>query len=397
MPVRVRLHRASRHAALRPERARGAPAHGRGARAPGPVRRRHGDAGSRVGCARRAGLPARVRHPVRRRVREEPLRRAHVHPAEPEGTRQERAPEAQPAHATTSRANASSSSRTRSCAAPRRARSSRCCARPARPKSTSACRRRRTGGRASTVSTPASAPICSRPTCRSARSPTTSASIRSRTSISSARSRRPASSGESFCTACFSGDYPVPVPDHDTKHALEVGERTLHVSGTIDRRVTPRRGGSGSDDERLTYAAAGVDIAAGEKAVERIKEHVRSTFRREVVGDLGGFGGLFALDWKQYHDPLLVSSTDGVGTKSLIARLAESPRHDRHRLRRDVGRRHRGPRRGTVVLPRLHLGRSARRRRGRRARRRCRRRLSHRALRAARRRDVGASRTARAR
>ena len=77
-----------------------------------------------------------------------------------------------------------------------------------------------------------------------------------------------------------------------------------------------------SDDERLTYAASGVDIAAGEKAVELIKEHVRSTFRPEVIGDVGGFGGLFAVDWKRYRDPLLVSSTDGVGTKSLIARLA---------------------------------------------------------------------------
>jgi phosphoribosylformylglycinamidine cyclo-ligase len=76
------------------------------------------------------------------------------------------------------------------------------------------------------------------------------------------------------------------------------------------------------DDEKLTYAAAGVDIAAGEKAVEMIKEHVRSTFRPEVVGDIGGFGGLFALDWKRYREPLLVSSTDGVGTKALIARLA---------------------------------------------------------------------------
>jgi phosphoribosylformylglycinamidine cyclo-ligase len=76
------------------------------------------------------------------------------------------------------------------------------------------------------------------------------------------------------------------------------------------------------DDERLTYAGAGVDIAAGEKAVERVKEHVRSTFRPEVIGDIGGFGGLFALDWKRYRDPLLVSSTDGVGTKSVIARLA---------------------------------------------------------------------------
>ncbi len=81
-----------------------------------------------------------------------------------------------------------------------------------------------------------------------------------------------------------------------------------------------------SDEERLTYASAGVDIAAGEKAVEMIKAHVRSTFRPEVVGDVGGFGGLFALDWKRYHDPLLVSSTDGVGTKSLIARMANRRR-----------------------------------------------------------------------
>jgi len=77
-----------------------------------------------------------------------------------------------------------------------------------------------------------------------------------------------------------------------------------------------------SDENRLTYSDAGVDIGAGEKAVELIKAHVRSTFRPEVIGDVGGFGGLFALDWKRYRDPLLVSSTDGVGTKSVVARLA---------------------------------------------------------------------------
>src|SRR3954466_13075108 len=77
-----------------------------------------------------------------------------------------------------------------------------------------------------------------------------------------------------------------------------------------------------SDEKRLTYSDAGVDIGAGEKAVELIKAHVRSTFRPEVIGDVGGFGGLFAVDWKRYRDPLLVSSTDGVGTKSVIARLA---------------------------------------------------------------------------
>src|SRR3954463_7012930 len=76
-----------------------------------------------------------------------------------------------------------------------------------------------------------------------------------------------------------------------------------------------------TDDERLTYAAAGVDIAAGEKAVELIKEHVRSTFRPEVIGDVGGFGGLFAVDWKRSRAPLLGSPPGGGGTKSLIARL----------------------------------------------------------------------------
>jgi phosphoribosylformylglycinamidine cyclo-ligase len=74
--------------------------------------------------------------------------------------------------------------------------------------------------------------------------------------------------------------------------------------------------------EPLTYADAGVDAAAGEKAVELIKDHVRSTFRPEVIGDVGGFGGLFAFAADRMQDPVLVASTDGIGTKSLVARLA---------------------------------------------------------------------------
>lgn len=70
---------------------------------------------------------------------------------------------------------------------------------------------------------------------------------------------------------------------------------------------------------RLTYAETGVDVAAGEKAVQLIKDHVRSTFRPGVLGDIGGFGGLFDIGKLPYKDPLLVSSTDGVGTKSLLA------------------------------------------------------------------------------
>lgn len=71
-----------------------------------------------------------------------------------------------------------------------------------------------------------------------------------------------------------------------------------------------------------TYESAGVSIDAGEEAVERIKDKVRSTFRAEVIGDIGGFGGLFAFDPSRYRQPVLVSSTDGVGTKALVARAA---------------------------------------------------------------------------
>jgi phosphoribosylformylglycinamidine cyclo-ligase len=68
-----------------------------------------------------------------------------------------------------------------------------------------------------------------------------------------------------------------------------------------------------------TYEEAGVSITAGEEAVERIKSKVRSTFRPEVIGDIGGFGGLFGFDTTRYRKPVLVSSTDGVGTKALVA------------------------------------------------------------------------------
>jgi phosphoribosylformylglycinamidine cyclo-ligase len=70
-----------------------------------------------------------------------------------------------------------------------------------------------------------------------------------------------------------------------------------------------------------TYRSAGVDIAAGEAAVERIKKKVRSTYRPEVLGDIGGFGGLVTLP-AGYRQPVLVSSTDGVGTKAVVARAA---------------------------------------------------------------------------
>ncbi len=77
---------------------------------------------------------------------------------------------------------------------------------------------------------------------------------------------------------------------------------------------------------KLTYKSAGVDIEAGNRFVELIRPLVRSTFRPEVLTDIGGFGGLFGLDIKKYREPVLVSGTDGVGTKLKVAFMAD--RHD---------------------------------------------------------------------
>ena len=75
-----------------------------------------------------------------------------------------------------------------------------------------------------------------------------------------------------------------------------------------------------------SYAAAGVDIEAGDRAVELLRKRVARASRPEVVGGLGGFAGLFRLDAKRYRDPLLASSTDGVGTKLAIAQAMD--KHD---------------------------------------------------------------------
>ncbi|NBJ15691.1 MAG: phosphoribosylformylglycinamidine cyclo-ligase [Dehalobacter sp. 4CP] len=69
----------------------------------------------------------------------------------------------------------------------------------------------------------------------------------------------------------------------------------------------------------ITYKDAGVDIQAGNEAVEKIKPAVAATWRPGVLGGLGGFGGLFSLDLQKYSDPVLVSGTDGVGTKLRLA------------------------------------------------------------------------------
>lgn len=96
----------------------------------------------------------------------------------------------------------------------------------------------------------------------------------------------------------------------------------------VQSRLTPRYGARPFDylepmpdqpDKPLNYRDAGVDIDAGNALVERIKGAVKQTHRSEVIGGLGGFGGLFALNAERYRRPVLVSGTDGVGTKLKLA------------------------------------------------------------------------------
>lgn len=79
-------------------------------------------------------------------------------------------------------------------------------------------------------------------------------------------------------------------------------------------------------EEKLTYKEAGVDTKEGERAVSLMKPHVKKTFNENVLTGLGGFGSLFRLDVKDMEEPILVSGTDGVGTKLKLAFLMD--KHD---------------------------------------------------------------------
>ncbi len=76
----------------------------------------------------------------------------------------------------------------------------------------------------------------------------------------------------------------------------------------------------------ISYKDAGVDIDAGNLAVEKMKGFVQSTYRPEVLTDLGSFAGLFELNTQKYRQPVLLSGTDGVGTKLRVAQLLD--KHD---------------------------------------------------------------------
>ena len=159
----------------------------------------------------------------------------------------------------------------------------------------------------------------------------------------------------------------------DRRHRLAIAPRAARVCKTCaprrpnvpsraesSRPMTDRRNG-------LTYAEAGVDIDAGDALVEAIKPLAKATRRPGADAALGGFGALFDLKAAGYDDPLLVTTTDGVGTKLKIA--IETGLHDtrRHRSGGHVRQRPAGPGRRAAAVPRLFRHRQAGRGRRRRA------------------------------
>lgn len=101
-------------------------------------------------------------------------------------------------------------------------------------------------------------------------------------------------------------------PDSTTRKQEEAG-------GAKPRAVAQKKATAAPAKKSISYADAGVDISAADKSKHRIKMLARKTFNRQVLSEIGGFGGLFALDLDKFPNPVLVSSADGVGTKLKVA------------------------------------------------------------------------------
>jgi phosphoribosylformylglycinamidine cyclo-ligase len=95
---------------------------------------------------------------------------------------------------------------------------------------------------------------------------------------------------------------------------------TPHKQGTVPAaKKSPGKATQPAAKRSITYSDAGVDITSAERSKQRIKMLARKTFNKQVLSEIGGFGGLFALDLEKYPNPVLVSSCDGVGTKLKVA------------------------------------------------------------------------------
>jgi phosphoribosylformylglycinamidine cyclo-ligase len=124
-----------------------------------------------------------------------------------------------------------------------------------------------------------------------------------------------------------------PMPDSSPKQAAEQPSKTQQdaastsLQSTVERKnaAKVKKAASADDGTKqaakkgVSYADAGVDITSGDRSKQRIKMLARKTFNRQVLSEIGGFGGLFALDLEKFPNPVLVSSTDGVGTKLKVA------------------------------------------------------------------------------
>ncbi len=109
-------------------------------------------------------------------------------------------------------------------------------------------------------------------------------------------------------------DETLPTPE------LKPTEATApHKQGTAKKSPTSSAGSKATGKKSITYSDAGVDITSAERSKQRIKMLARKTFNKQVLSEIGGFGGLFALDLEKYPNPVLVSSCDGVGTKLKVA------------------------------------------------------------------------------
>jgi phosphoribosylformylglycinamidine cyclo-ligase len=96
-------------------------------------------------------------------------------------------------------------------------------------------------------------------------------------------------------------------------------QKAKAASNLTVMKVPAKTGVATTAKKPVSYADAGVDISAADKSKHRIKMLARKTFNKQVLSEIGGFGGLFALDLAKYPNPVLVSSADGVGTKLKVA------------------------------------------------------------------------------
>ena len=118
-------------------------------------------------------------------------------------------------------------------------------------------------------------------------------------------------------------DETSPTPDSTATQAAATPDaslRTVMQKKVIGLKQTTKQAGQAASIKKsISYADAGVDITSGDRSKQRIKMLARKTFNRQVLSEIGGFGGLFALDLEKFPNPVLVSSTDGVGTKLKVA------------------------------------------------------------------------------